>query len=139
MNLIHQPTRKTCGQTCVAMLANLDVNVVVSVMGDRTTKYHDLRDGLIMAGKSVSPLQRVPKSENVDIPGTAVFMKQCKKDGKILRHWIVIGRMMPTADSDPNAVYVFDPARVTVYELSRYRKKYMLRDGSYFTSFFVVW
>ena len=41
--MIKQPTKNTCGQTCIAWYLNIPVSEVIAAMGDRKTYPRDLR------------------------------------------------------------------------------------------------
>lgn len=87
MTPLQQPTRTTCGQTCVSILTGVPVKEVCRVMGARgATSTHHLQAALVRHGwqcaKKLVPLRRVDGF----VPVGIVSMRDAAR-GRA--HWVV--------------------------------------------------
>lgn len=87
MDRLQQPTRTTCGQTCVAMLVGRPVDEVCTVMGRKgKTSTRDLINGLRHYGLSCGDrLARYNK--NTVLPPLAIL--RLKHPQENYTHWVL--------------------------------------------------
>lgn len=129
---LQQPAgSKLCGQTCVAMLAGVSIDIATfhcSSGKNRATSEHDLRKGLAMLGYGLDPFERRQRGEHpggrlpTDVIGVAPLLARLRdvrrKHGY---HWIVITRTT-----------VFDPALAEPWTAGTYSQ---LNANSWVSSF----
>lgn len=85
INYIKQPTDYLCGQACVAMLAGVTVEEVVSVMqNDKGTGKKDIEKALNYYG--ISQAKTMTKADNTSVlPNVCILKVLLPKYG----HWIL--------------------------------------------------
>lgn len=133
MKLQRQPTRTTCGQTCVSMVSGVPVESVINTIGSRKTRGIELIRAFRHYGvKTDLKMTRWPTngfslSENRSI----LALKTTKRDGKKWQHWVVIVCLEET-------VRVYDPCINGVHTFERYYKKGYMKNSE-FTSYFAVY
>lgn len=139
MKRLRQPTNKTCGQTCIAMLMGLEnADEIVKAMGNRKTTASSLRDNLIFRGFEVSETRRWTQDGLHYVPRTVIAMKQGKTpEGKTWKHWVLIVWEEYPAYDGKGRHLILDPAVNGTHTFEQYRKKGYL-DNAKFTSYFKV-
>lgn len=121
-----QPTNRSCGPTCVAMLVGEDAEVLINEIGNKLTHGPDLKQALWRRDCTSSRTLRATKdtSWETDLE-PRIVLKTGKRDGKTLKHWVVVYQG-----------HVYDPAFNNPVKVLKYMEKYMV--NARFTSFFRV-
>ena len=86
---LKQPKRsKTCGQHCVAMLANVPVASVIERFGNRSTTPSQLLEIVGECGlRATTALWQIPRSA-ADMPSTGIL--KLRKKGRRNFHWACV-------------------------------------------------
>lgn len=86
INYISQPTSLTCGQACIAMLANISIEEAINKMGtDGSTEPIDIINGLRACGVKCGDSFVKITEENPNYPPICVLLVWFPSYG----HWVV--------------------------------------------------
>lgn len=84
INYVEQPTGYLCGQAVIAMLADVSMNEVISVMQtDKGTSMSELRDALIWYGIKTATKARTKYTEGMELPECCILSVKLPGYG----HW----------------------------------------------------
>ena len=85
---IKDPTGYLCGQSCVAMLADVSVDAVIAIIGtDKGTNKQDLKKALNYYGIRYSP-KSTAYDANIPLPNLCIIrMMVTKSNGSKYGHW----------------------------------------------------
>lgn len=115
MKLLRQPTPSTCGQTCVAMLAGIELHTAIDVVGHaRGTRRREIRRVLERLGCRVGDLHTLAPDELPD-PNARGLLEVRLPFGSDLRwrgHWAALD----------GCGFVFDPEASAPIPLESYRE-----------------
>lgn len=115
MKHLRQPTPSTCGQTCVAMLAGLELHTAIDVVGHaRGTRRREIRRVLERLGCRVGDLHTLAPDE-VPNPCARGLLEVRRPHGSDLRwrgHWVALD----------GCGFVLDPEAPEPIPLESYRE-----------------
>jgi hypothetical protein len=92
---LRQPDKDTCGQTCLAMLLEVDVRTVLHHLPSKEsgTRWPELRDQLLCAGwQAPHDLSMIEHHGLFVLPETALCLVAWPKNGVLdgRRHWVLV-------------------------------------------------
>lgn len=111
-----QPTDRSCGQTCVAMILGLRAAEVVELVGDRATWPRDLATYLAARGCAVG--ERLVRLYGAVPPvPLAILRVVWEERGRRVGHWVVWceGRVLDPSDQRVRTFDCLRYGRVTSY------------------------
>jgi len=136
MNLLRhrRQTKNTCGQTCVAIIANVELERAIEAVGRKGgTHGKHLIEGLVKLGIETTPESVRFNRQKDEFPSFAIMRMRAPKNRDVSGrwwggHWVVIHQDI-----------IYDPAVEDPLHRLHYEERYMLPYGYKFTSYVGVW